>query len=187
MSVRFLRYLLFVVFLFSTAVSQADCWLGEFLRSIPRDTKRRNCWPKPFACPDRQYVRMPFALEVANGWRRQNMLGTHDFEGKEGLLNEAGKLKMQWILFEEPAQHRAIYVHIGQTDEETKARLKSVHAYAAHLLPQGNLPMITTTTISDEGSPADRVDLIGRKYQAATPAPVLPPMGQNGSGGGGTQ
>jgi hypothetical protein len=185
MSVRFLRCLLFAAIMLSTAAtSQAD-WLCEFLKTIPRDVKRRNCWPKPFLCPERQFERTPFALQVANGWRRQNMLTSYDFEGTDGRLNEAGKRKVYWILFEEPAQHRSIFVHIGRTDEETNARLNGVHEYAAQIMPRGDLPMITTTTIPEDGSPADRVDIIGRKYQAAIPAPTLPaPTNQNSSGGG---
>ena len=73
------------------AVTPAEAnWLTEFAHCIARDTKRRNCWPKPFVCPDRTDVRGPLALMVSNGWRRQNMLGDHHFVDEQTALTEAG-------------------------------------------------------------------------------------------------
>ena len=83
----------------------------EFCSSVARDTKRRNCWPKPWVCPDRQAVQAPFAVMVANGWRLQNMLGDHHFAAVTGELTEAAHLKIRWILTEAPQQQRTIYVH----------------------------------------------------------------------------
>ncbi len=168
------RLVVFTAILFAPIVLWADCGC-DFLTSVARDTKRRNCWPNPFACPDRQTVRMPFAIMVSNGWRRQNMLGDFHFEQKTGQLNEAGKLKIRWILYEAPEQHRAIFIHIAQTNEETEARLASVQSVTASLVPRNEMPPIMITSIPDEGSPADRVELIDRKYQSSIPAPRLPP------------
>ncbi|MBN2578269.1 MAG: hypothetical protein JXB10_04690 [Pirellulales bacterium] len=173
MSKYFLRFLLFAILAFSTAASQAGP-LCDFLRSIPRDTKRRNCWPKPFVCPDRQFTRAPFALQVDNGWQLQNMLGAHYFEEATGQLNESGRLKVRWILYEEPAQHRAVYVHVGQSHKETETRLRAVQEYAAQIMPQGDLPMITTTTLPEGGWPADRLYLIIMKNQSGQEVPHLP-------------
>ncbi len=179
----FTRLIVFTVVTLTTLPLSAD-WLCDFFNSVARDTKRRNCWPAPFACPDRQTVRAPFAIMVNNGWRRQNMLGDFYFEPTTGQLTEAGKLKIRWIVFEAPEQHREIYVHIGQTSEETQARLATATAEAASLAPQGQVPHVMQTSISDGGSPADRVDLIERKYQSSMPIPRLPaPTSQSGSGG----
>ena len=156
------------------------------LTTIPssRDTKRRNCWPAPFDCPDRQTVRAPFVIMVHNGWRKQNMLSDFHFESTTGQLTEAGKLKIRWIILEAPVQHREIYVHIGQTPEETQTRLAAVTAQAATLVPQNEIPPIMQTSISDTGAPADRVDLIERKYQSSMPSPRLPSAsGQSGGSG----
>jgi hypothetical protein len=190
MSARLLRCLFVVAVIFATIPAYAD-WLCDFFQSIPQDTKRRNCWPQPFTCPDRQATRTPFAIEVANGWRRQNLLGDHYFEPNSGELTEAGRLKVHWIVFEAPAQHRVIFVHNANTAEETAARMNTVHAYAAKIMPQGELPSISETRISDEGWPADHVEVISRKYQSTTPAPRLPAntsgtgSGSGGSSGGG--
>jgi predicted Ser/Thr protein kinase len=43
----------------------------------------------------------------------------------------------------------------------------------------------TRLAFADEGSPADQVESISRKYQATTPAPRLPSSGGNGNSGGG--
>jgi hypothetical protein len=188
MSARLLRGLLFAAIALVALPVQAD-WLCDFLHSIPQDIKRRNCWPQPFVCPDRQAVRTPFAIEVANGWRRQNLMGDHHFELKTGELTEAGRLKIQWITFEAPTQHRAIYVRIAATTAETAARMNAVQSYVAQLIPQGELPSISETRISDEGWPADQVETLSRKFQSTTPPPRLPPKdsGTSGSGGGGNQ
>jgi hypothetical protein len=188
MSVHCLRVFLLAVMTLSTASSQAG-WFCEFLESFPRETKRRNCWPKPFVCPDRQFVRTPFALQVIKGWELENTLGAAYFDAGNGQLNEAGRLKVQWILLEEPAQYRSIYVHAAQTPEETDLRLKSVREFAVHYVSQGELPTIAPTNTPEPSWPADRVDLIGRKYQAGQPVPRLPYLQSNtggSTGGGGT-
>jgi len=175
------RLIVFALVTLTTIPSSAE-WLCDFFNSVARDTKRRNCWPAPFECPDRQMVRAPFVIMVNNGWRRQNMLGDFYFEPTTGQLTEAGKLKIRWIIYEAPEQHREIYVHIGKNPEETEARLAAVNAQAASLAPQGEIPPIMQTSISDAGTPADRVDMIDRKYQASMPAPRLP--AETGQGGG---
>ncbi|MGW8256997.1 MAG: hypothetical protein ACWGMZ_05895 [Thermoguttaceae bacterium] len=185
MKAFYIRLGVFAVVLFSALPLSADC-LSDFFCSIARDTKRRNCWPKPFVCPDRQLVRMPFAVMVHNGWRRQNMLGNFYFESKTGRLKEAGEIKIRWILFEAPQQHRSIYVHTGKTKEETASRMENVQTFVASLIPQNEMPPIMQTSIPDLGSPADHVQLIERKYQATIPAPRLPSQeGENGGMGGG--
>ena len=72
---------------------------------------------------------------VANGWRRQNMLGEFHFEPATGQLTEAGRLKVRWILTACPEQHRLIYVHTAERDEETSARIAAVQQLAAQIRP----------------------------------------------------
>ena len=72
---------------------------------------------------------------VANGWRRQNLLGEFHFEPQSGQLTEAGRLKVQWILTACPEQHRLIYVHTAGTREETAARVAAVQQLAAQFPP----------------------------------------------------
>ena len=155
----------------------------EFGRQVARDTKRRNCWPQPFVGPDRHAVRSPFAIMVSNGWRRQNLLGNHHFVDKAGELNEAGRMKVRWILTEAPQHHRTVYVHKTLNPELTAARIDNVQQYATKLIPQGALPMVLETSIPVRGWPASQADIIGRKFEASTPDPRLP----DASGGGGSE
>ena len=165
-----------------TAPAHAN-WFSEFFHSVARDTKRRNCWPKPFVCPDRDAVRAPMAVMVSNGWRRQNMLGDHHFEPEDGQLTEAGRLKLRWILTEAPRQHRTVYVHTAEDAEATAGRLEVVRETAAQMVGEANLPPVLATGIPARGWPASRVEAITRKFQQATPDPVLPSGGGGGGGG----
>ena len=162
-----------LVSLICATPAEAD-WVANCLRHVARETKRRNCWPDPFVCPDRYAVRAPFAEMVSNGWERQNMLGDHHFAAEDSELTEAAQLKIRWILTEAPPQHRTIYVHRADTAEETAVRIDGVRQFAAGLLPPGAQPLVLETSISDRGWPASQVDLIGRKYEASTPDPRLP-------------
>jgi hypothetical protein len=155
-----------------------------FFNSFYRDTKRRNCWPEPFNAPDRAAVRAPFATMVINGWRRQNLLGTPYFESATGKLNEAGALKVAWIVNEAPQQHRIVYVRVADTPEETAHRLAAVQQRVAQLTPPDvAAPPVLLTNISDEGWSAERVDAITRSYQKSTPTPRLSSSQGSSSGG----
>lgn len=180
MPARFLSIAGFVLMALGSAGQvSADCF------GIVTDIKRRQCWPEPFIYPDRAAVRAPFVTMVANGWRRQNMLGEYHFEPGTGQLTEAGRLKVRWILTTGPREHRLIYVHVADTGEETSARVAAVQQWAAKIAPN-DAPPVQTTTISDDGWPADEVDMIGRKFQASAPPPRLPAPTGNGSGGQGS-
>ena len=178
------RCLSIVAFTLITLASAAQV-SADWLFGIPTEIKRRQCWPDPFDYADRATVRAPFVTMVANGWRRQNMLGEFHFEAGTGQLTEAGRLKVRWILTTGPQQHRLIYVHVADTGEETAARLAAVQQWAAQVAPN-DVPPILATAIPDDGWPADQVDAIGRKYQQTIPSPRLPAMssGSNGTNSG---
>jgi len=182
MSARFVGVIGFVLISLGCASQVSADLLSCFFGSIARDTKRRQCWPDPFAASDRAAVRAPFVTMVANGWRRQNMLGEFHFEQGTGQLTEAGRLKVRWILTTGPEQHRLIYVHTADTNEETSARLTAVQQLASRISPN-NLPPVLPTSISDEGWPASQVDAIGRKYLGSQPIPRLPAASASGGGG----
>lgn len=173
MPVRFLTVVGFVLIAIGSATQVSAEILCEAFNSIARDVKRRQCWPDPFEAPDRATVRAPFAIQVANGWRRQNMLGEFHFEPGTGQLTEAGRLKVRWILITGPQQHRLIYVHTADGDEETAARIAAVQQLALQITPN-NVPPITPTSISDDGWPAADVDMIGRACQGSKAAPRIP-------------
>jgi hypothetical protein len=166
--------------------------LGEVGQSVARDFKRRNCWPKPFLCPDRQAVREPFAIMVSNGWQRQNLLGDYYFETGTGQLTESGRLRVLWVLNEAPEQHRVIAVHRGSAPEETAARMAAVQQMVAQNLLAGQAPpSLVETSMSDAGWPANQAELLDRKFMAAIPDPKLPAAttggGSNGGSGGGSK
>ena len=152
-----------------------DNCVAQFFNSIARDVKRRQCWPKPFTCPDRQAVRAPFATMVSNGWRRQNLIDDYHFDPQTGELTEAGRMKVRWVLREAPEQHRILYVHCGENVQETTARLDVVRQHAVTILPHGQLPIIMETDIPSGGWSAATIDAVGRKYLESVPLPVLPP------------
>jgi hypothetical protein len=181
MPVRLFTVVGFVLIAFASATQVSADWFFGIFNSIARDVKRRQCWPDPFLGPDRATVRAPYATMVANGWQRQNMLGEYHFESGTGQLTEAGRLKVRWILTAGPQQHRIVYVHRADADEETSARMAAVFRLASQITPK-DLPSVLPTSISDEGWRADQVDLIGRKFQATTPPPRLPPASCGGGG-----
>ena len=163
MPARLLPAVGFVLIVLGSAAQVTADPLGDVVHSVLQDTKRRNCWPEPFISCDRAAVRSPFVVQVANGWRRQNMLGEFHFEPGTGQLNEAGRLKVRWILTTGPQQHRLIYVHVAEKGEETTARLAAVEQWAVQISPK-DVPPIMPTTIADDDVPADRADAIGRKF-----------------------
>lgn len=160
------------------------CAAGDVFEHIARETKRRQWWPRPFNEADREAARTPFALMVANGWQRQNMIGDIFFNAENGELTEAGRLKVEWILYEAPEQHRTIYVHRGKTAEETGQRVETVRQYVALIGDEQHTAPVMPTDIADRGWPASRVDQVNRKFQASQPDPKLPPpqpLGGSGS------
>ena len=128
-------------------------------------------------------MRAPFALIVASGWERQNLLIDQYFEENGTRLTEAGKVRIRWILFEAPVEHRIIYVHRSIEPEETASRVLIAQPTASQVLHGQPLPPIIESNASMEGWPAERVDIINKKFLQSIPAPVLP---SNGAGGGGS-
>jgi hypothetical protein len=183
MTVRTLRLLGCVLIAFGSA---GAVLAGDFVGSVVRDVKRRQCWPEPFVTYDAATARTPFAAMVSNGWRRQNMLGDNYFDLSTGELNEAGSLKLRWILLESPPQHRSVYVHVAGTEGETASRIAAVQQEMNKIAPQAAIVPVLPTTIPDDGWPADRVELITRAYLKNMPAPQLPASGISGSSSSGT-
>ena len=186
MKARMAGSLAFALLTLGTAASsQAQC-VGCLVRSIERDFARRNCWPEPFVYADRDAARAPWGLMVANGWERQNLMIDMYFEGEGARLTDAGKTKLNWILFDAPPQHRVIYVRRSIHPDETAARMAAVQAYVASIWTGEQTPPILASNASQEGWPADRVDTVNKKFLQAIPAPTLPTTGQGGGGGGGS-
>ena len=109
------------------------------------------------------------------------MLAEHHFEEGTTALNEAGQLRIRWIMVEAPPQHRTIYVHRAKTSEQTDTRRQAVREYAMQFAAKGHVPLVLETSIDPQGWPAARVDAISRRWDESTPDPRLP--GENAGGG----
>lgn len=153
--------------------------IGDFLSSMARDAKRRNCWPEPFVYTDRAGVRQTLAVQESAGWERQNLLSEFHFVSGGSELTEAGRMQVQWIMSEAPVPHRQIYVHRADTPQVTAARMLAVQHFITQS-PYATSILVLESTRTDDGWPANRIDALSRKAAAATMDPKL--MG--GSSGG---
>ena len=156
------------------------------LEYIAEETCQNNRWPYPYVCADRQAEREPYEIMIQNGWRRQNLLADHYFQEKTGELTEPGQAVVRRIANDVPAPHRTIYVRKGQTPEQTAARVKAVHAYAARVAADGNVPPIVETNISPAGYPAGwppiREGSVSRRFQVWVPDKMYLPETKGNSG-----
>ncbi len=165
------------VFLLALGASQTSAsagWFGNAVGGFCYDYHRINCWPCPYIQPDRQHVYDTMEAQISNGWRRQNLIGAHDFDEKTSELTDAAKLKVRWILTQVPEHRRTLFVTRGHTQEITDARVAAVENAAMEVLPQGEVPAVQDTHIIAEGRSAGIVvDIRGRFYESQ-PQPVLP-------------
>ena len=181
MSTRIVCRFLVALFVLAMAwpVAAGD---GLLCNLVGKDFKRRNCWPQPFACQDLPTVYAPFAVQTMNGWERQNMIGSQYFDGETGQLTEAGRLKVQWVMFEAPEQYRTLYVRRNSSAEVTASRLNTVREYVATLASEAAPAQVVMSNMPDDGASAARVDFVNRKFAASAPEPKLPAVKQEGSG-----
>ncbi len=158
--------------------------LGDFFSSMARDTKRRNCWPEPFVHADRAAARQVWATQVSAGWERQNLLSEFYFLSGGNELTEAGRMRVQWIMNEVPEPHRQIYVHRGNTPQETALRMLAVQRFVAQSPYAVNVPVIESTR-TDDGSPAAGIDALSKKAANSALDPKLLGTSSTATGGAG--
>jgi len=163
-----------------TAPAEAN-WFKTAWHSFWLDYRRNAVWPEPFVQPDREAVRAPFAVMVAKGWRMQNTLDDHHFEGNGGVLNEAGRLKVKAILDITPPEHKAVFVLRGVNPQQTAARIDSVQEVVVGMMPSGSLPPVLETHTAPAGWSGMTVYTIDAKYRASTPDPRLPEADSSGN------
>jgi hypothetical protein len=157
--------------------------IADFLSTIPRDFKRRNCWPEPFVHPDRAAVRQTNAIQICDGWERQNLLSDYHFLSGGSELTEDGRLRVQWIMNEVPEPHRQVFVHRANTPQETAVRMQAVQRLVSQMPYAVSVPVFESTR-TDEGWPADRIDSVGRSAEKAAIPPKLLGTVNNKSPGG---
>ena len=149
-------------------------WFEDLRAEFHYDFQRSNCWPQPYLGPDRQHIRDTIEAQVANGWRRQNLIGGHHFIGEGTELTEAGRIKIRWTLTQVPEHRRTLFVQRGTTFAITEARVAAVEAAAVTALPDGESPSVQDTHIIPEGRSADFVNYTATQFRQTMPIPQLP-------------
>jgi hypothetical protein len=181
------RLAVFFSFCLGCALPASAGWLVDFFAGIGCDIKERQEWPNQYIYQDRQAVQAPFDIMIANGWQRQNTLGDFHFDSATGQLNEAGRLKVQWILTQAPVQHRAVFVHKPLKAEELEARMKSVQDLAGQIVPPNSNPLIVATDAPPLSSRGDWIDDTMQKYKLSNPLPRITKADSSGGSAGGSQ
>lgn len=141
-------------------------------------------WPTQYVAPARRGYCQAFEQMVANGWRRNNLLGKYDFAPDGAELSEAGRMRVQWILTQAPPHRRTIYVTRGFDAAITAQRIEAVQTLVADLSPTAGPADVQETYLQDDGRPAASVDAVFTGFHAGQPAPVLPAPSGNGTGEG---
>jgi hypothetical protein len=146
---------------------------GELLHSFCISAKRVNCWPEPFYRADRASVGAPLQMMVAKGWKLQTTVDEVHFESGSAELNQAGRMKVMWIVSSAPEQHRTVYVHRMTNPQATAQRVDSVQQYVVKLLPKGQLPQVLETDNAVRKHRAEYIDDVYRRFRDSTPQPRL--------------
>lgn len=149
-------------------------WFGDFWHRVATDWHRNNAWPYTFTHADRAAVSAPFAVMVHKGWCEQNTLGEYYFDVGKADLNEAGRLRVKWIMTEAPEQYRAMFIESAGSQELTVARMAAVRNAASRYQSSGGQAEVYETMIPARGWPAEEIYSTYVKYRDSRPAPVLP-------------
>lgn len=166
--------------LVSASTAQAQ-WFTDFWEGAHRDYQRNVAWPEPFLRPDREAVNLPFALMVANGWRRQNLLSDYHFNEETQQLNLAGETKLRFILTQMQPSRRIVFVQRGLTPNVTSSRVDLVQRSATKMLGDKSMAQVVESDLPNDGTPADEINDVAKRFQSTRPDPRL----NNASGGGG--
>jgi hypothetical protein len=157
-------------------VQSADAvWFEDSYYNIKRGYHRNVDWPWPYTCPDRAAVREPFRMMVDNGWRRQNLLGSHHFNAETNRLTTAGELRVHWIMTQAPPERRNIFVERAATPDVTAQRLAVARDFAVQVAIDGQEPQTFESHLVSEGRPASIVDATNVRFYESMRPPVLPP------------
>jgi hypothetical protein len=184
---RFGSAMLVVWMLVASAGSAKAQWFETFKQNFKRDYHRNAMWPEPFLQPDRNAVMVPFAIQTANGWRRQNLLSDYHFDDVTNQLTLAGETKLRFILTQMPPSRRTVFVQQGLASDVTSARMHAVERASSRILPEGMVANVVESNLPNDGWPAADIDAVARKFNATRPDPRLSSGGisSGGSGSGG--
>ena len=141
---------------FALACSSAYAGNGgwhSFWHGVHVDFYRNNTWPEPFLTADRNLAREPFCIQVDNGWKMQNTIGSMLFNPETQQLSQAGDLMVKWIVQQAPIHRRAVFVVKGDNPMITQTRVDSVNAAVARYAGGPVCPVMLTTTEPTAGRP----------------------------------
>jgi hypothetical protein len=170
--------------LLSASAAEAQ-WFSNFRADVKRGYRRNNAWPEPFIWGDREAVITPFSIQIANGWRRQNLLSDYHFNEENPQLNLAGETKVRYILTQMPPNRRTIFVQRGLTNDVTALRIDMVQRAAGRMVPNGYAVDVVESDLPNDGWPADAVDAIAKRWDATRPDPRLSKETSGPANGGG--
>ncbi len=129
-----------------------DEW-DAFWHEVHIGWHRNNEWPQPFSAADRNYAVAPFAVMIAGGWQRQNLIGENYFDENSTKLNSAGVERVRFILRQTPVEHRVLYVQSDLDDNVTRTRVDAVQETIVSLQPKGPMPEVIVSNMVPEGRP----------------------------------
>jgi hypothetical protein len=158
-----------------------DEW-DAFWHEVHIGWHRNNEWPQPFSAADRNYAVAPFAVMIAGGWQRQNLIGENYFDENSTKLNSAGVERVRFILRQTPVEHRVLYVQSDLDDNITRTRVDAVQEAIVALQPKGPMPEVIVSNMVPEGRPAEMVAAEFKNFVSSTPATRL----SHASGGSGS-
>lgn len=157
------------------ACGSADAfWLDEFYCYLETRREAQNEWPSQFVGPDRVNARAPFDAMIQNGWRRQNLLGTHHFNEDCTKLTRSGELRVQWILTQAPPEHRQVFIERSLNPEVTQQRIATTNEFAQLVVADGAAQPAQETHILSTGRPAVEVDFVNTQFRENMMTPTLP-------------
>lgn len=156
--------------------ASAQAGWAQFWERFHSDFHRNNCWPQPFQATDRELTRAPFVAMTAAGWRLHNTLSDHFFNVDDQGMNQAGELKLRWIVTQAPANRRTVFVLRGSSPDATAARVASVQQAIDRFALEGSRPEVLITDVIPPGASGDYFDQVDRQLKQSIPAPRLPEM-----------
>jgi hypothetical protein len=162
--------------------SLAQAGWSEFWHRTNLDFHRNNCWPQPFQAQDRELTRSPLIAMTAAGWRQNNTLSDHFFTSEDQSMNQAGEIKVRWIVTQAPPHRRTVYVLRGPSPEATAARVAAVQRAVEKFVPDEPRPAVFVTDIIPPGASGDYFDQVDRQFKQSIPAPRLPAMSDSSGG-----
>ena len=167
----------------AAASARADGW-DDFWCGCKADYYANKEWPTPFVELDRQYAVAPYAVMIAKGWERQNLIGDNFFDPNTQRLNYAGVSRVREILLQAPPEHSGIFVARDLDEQVTSQRVLAVQQAVAAALPRGPLPAVVVSNMQAEGRLAS---IVSAEFDANVKAIAQPRIaGSRGAGGGGT-